>query len=146
VLDEISRFFAKYPYQIRVEGHTDDVPIHSDKFASNWELSAARAVTVARYFQGLGVVPERLAATGFGEYRPIADNATPEGRAANRRVEIFLSLDRGDAQREQEMEFVPGLPLQRMEDGASAPMEEKTPVRPIIDPVTGRLGVLPGSR
>ncbi len=146
VLDEISHFFTKYPYQIRVEGHTDDVPIRSAKFPSNWELSAARAVTVARYFQGLGVVPERLAATGYGEFRPIADNATPEGREMNRRVEIFLSLEQKALARQKELEFEPELPMQRIEDGAPAPVNENPSVRPIIDPVTGRLGTLPGNR
>lgn len=89
LLDRLGRMFRKFPASVRIEGHTDNVPIKSAQFPSNWELSAARAVAVARYFQGTGVPPERLSATGFGEFQPVADNATPEGRAANRRVELY---------------------------------------------------------
>jgi chemotaxis protein MotB len=81
--------------QIRVEGHTDNVPIGpglAAKFPTNWELSTARATVVARYFQDkVGIAPERLAAAGFAEYRPVAPNTTPEGKAQNRRIEIILA-------------------------------------------------------
>jgi chemotaxis protein MotB len=96
VLDKLTSFFKKFPYKIQIEGHTDSVPINSSKFPSNWELSAARAVSVARYFQGMGLPPESIAATGMGEFHPIGDNATAEGRAKNRRVEIFLRLAKKD--------------------------------------------------
>ena len=76
---------------VRVEGHTDDVPIHSAAFPSNWELSAARAIAVVRFLQDQGVDPAKLAAAGYGEWRPIAGNDTPEGRAQNRRIEITLA-------------------------------------------------------
>ncbi|MCK9997093.1 MAG: OmpA family protein [Candidatus Krumholzibacteria bacterium] len=105
VLGELSLLFIKFPYQIRVEGHTDSLPINSIRFPSNWELSAARAVTVARYFQGLGLPPERIAATGYGEYNPIADNGTVQGREKNRRVEIFLQLDKRELPRGSELPF-----------------------------------------
>ena len=82
VLQELQGFFTKFPYEVSVEGHTDSLPIRSAKFASNWELSAARAVSVARYFQELGMPPDRIAATGFGEYRPVNTADTPEARAA----------------------------------------------------------------
>ena len=78
---------------IRIEGHTDNVQITSKlakKFPSNWELSAARALNVARYLQDKGIDPAILSATAFGEYQPIADNDTPEGRAKNRRIAIIL--------------------------------------------------------
>lgn len=79
------------PQAIRVEGHTDNVPIHNAVFPSNWELSAARAVGVVRYLiEAGGIDPRRLAAVGYGEYRPIASNETAEGRARNRRVDIVL--------------------------------------------------------
>jgi chemotaxis protein MotB len=94
LLDRLVRFLEKFPHQVRVEGHTDAVPIHSSRYPSNWELSAARAVTVARYFQSLGMPPDRIAATGFGQYQPIADNSTENGRKMNRRVEIFLQMDK----------------------------------------------------
>ncbi len=78
---------------IRVEGHTDNVkisPALARAFASNWELSAARATNVARYLQRLGVDPALLSAAAYGEYRPVSENDTPEGRAKNRRIEIVL--------------------------------------------------------
>jgi chemotaxis protein MotB len=76
--------------RVRVEGHTDDVPIATAKFPSNWELSAARAAQVVRAFEEAGMDPKRLEAIGFGPNRPIEDNATPEGRSRNRRIEIVL--------------------------------------------------------
>ena len=86
--------------QIQVSGHTDDVPIKSEElkkqFPTNWELSSARAVNVVRFLSETGGVKrERLTAAGYGEYHPIASNATPTGRAKNRRIEILLtpSLD-----------------------------------------------------
>jgi len=83
--------------QIRIDGHSDNVPIAGtlrEKYPTNWELSAARATTVARFLQDkAGIEPTLLSATGYGEYRPIAGNDTEEGRARNRRIEIVL-LDR----------------------------------------------------
>lgn len=76
---------------VRVEGHTDNVPIQSAAFPSNWELSAARAIAVVRFLQGAGVDPAKLAAAGYAEWQPIAPNDTPEGRAQNRRIEISLA-------------------------------------------------------
>lgn len=76
---------------MRVEGHTDNVPVNrGGPFASNWELSSARAMAVVRFLQSEGVDPSRLSAEGCGQYRPIADNETPEGRSQNRRIEIVL--------------------------------------------------------
>jgi chemotaxis protein MotB len=147
VLAEMSRFFTKFPYQIEVEGHTDDIPIGSARFPSNWELSAARAVTVARYFQSVGMPPSRIAATGYGEFRPVADNATAEGRENNRRVEIFLHLERKDLAQQRELPFSDSpIQLEQVGSKTKQPLEkteEKVPVRPIINPVTGKLGVLP---
>ncbi|HEY6007231.1 MAG TPA: OmpA family protein [Geobacteraceae bacterium] len=75
---------------IRIEGHTDNVPIHTAQFPSNWELSAARATNVARFLQQQGIDPTILAAVAYGEYKPVAENDTKEGRAKNRRIEIIL--------------------------------------------------------
>ncbi|HKC50184.1 MAG TPA: OmpA family protein [Myxococcota bacterium] len=76
--------------EIHVEGYTDDVPIHTARFASNWDLSVARAVTVAKFLAAAGVSEKQLAATGYGEHRPIASNADAAGRQRNRRIEIVL--------------------------------------------------------
>ena len=71
-------------------GHTDDVPIATERFSSNWELSTARATAVARAFVEAGLPPARIIASGFGAHHPRGDNHTPEGRRANRRIEILL--------------------------------------------------------
>jgi chemotaxis protein MotB len=78
---------------IRIEGHTDAIPISgslTQRYPTNWELSAARAINVARYLQKQAINPATLSAAGFGEFKPVADNDTPEGRAKNRRIEIVL--------------------------------------------------------
>jgi chemotaxis protein MotB len=82
---------------IRVVGHTDNVPIKTKVFPSNWELSVARATTVVRFLQEVGIPPERMIASGRAEYQPVAENDTPEGRKKNRRIEITL-IDRNLAQ------------------------------------------------
>lgn len=77
--------------RIRIEGHTDDVPIHNARFASNWELSSSRATGLVRLFiEEYGLDPERLAAAGYAEYHPIQPNTTAEGRKLNRRVDIVV--------------------------------------------------------
>jgi chemotaxis protein MotB len=98
VMQKIADLLAKHPdIKIHVIGHTDNVPIrpsaHS-RFASNWELSTARALAAVHCLtERMGVDPRRLGAVGYGEYRPIADNATPEGRARNRRIAITILPD-----------------------------------------------------
>ena len=95
VLDIIAGFIAKIPNQIIVEGHTDNVPINTFIFPSNWELSVTRAVSVARHLvEERDLNPRRFVATGYGEYHPIAGNDTAEGRARNRRVNIVISINR----------------------------------------------------
>ena len=91
LLQKIGSIISVSQQYMRVEGHTDNQPISSFPYPSNWELSAARATNVVRMFiEESGITPERLSAVGYGEYRPIASNATEEGRMANRRVEIVL--------------------------------------------------------
>jgi chemotaxis protein MotB len=79
-----------------VAGHTDNVPIHSSRFASNWELSTQRAVEVTKYLIQNGMKPEVLAAAGYGEFDPVAANDTPEHKAQNRRIEIVLEPNLSD--------------------------------------------------
>ncbi|HMM05470.1 MAG TPA: OmpA family protein [Clostridiales bacterium] len=75
---------------IRVEGHTDNVPIHSGVYPSNWELSSARAATVVRLFVSQNIPSDKIVAVGYGENRPVADNSTASGRAKNRRIDIIV--------------------------------------------------------
>ena len=90
-LKDLASFFITEPgYRIIVAGHTDDTPIHTAQFPSNWELSAARAMSVAKFLIACRVAPERINIEGFGQYRPIGDNTHFLGREANRRVEISL--------------------------------------------------------
>ena len=81
---------AASTHQLIVQGHTDNVPIHSAQFPSNWALSAARAVSVVGVFEHFGLDPSRMTAAGKGEFKPVADNSTAAGRMLNRRVEILV--------------------------------------------------------
>lgn len=90
LLAPIARSLRGLPNPIRVEGHTDDAPIATAQFASNWDLSAIRASAVVRTLIGNRIPDGRLQATGYGDTRPVADNGTAAGRAANRRVEIYV--------------------------------------------------------
>jgi chemotaxis protein MotB len=94
ILDGIIKIAKRDRLSIQIEGHTDNLPIHSTKFPSNWELSTMRAVNILRYLQRNGISPVGLAAIGFAEYRPVAVNDTPEGRQKNRRIEILFKASR----------------------------------------------------
>jgi chemotaxis protein MotB len=90
VLDKLAEVLKPFPNPIRVEGHTDDRPIHTGAFPSNWELSAARAASVVHQFTKQGIDPLRLEIVGFGEFRPRQPNDSSEGRNANRRVAVLV--------------------------------------------------------
>jgi len=91
VLHQVAGLLKDIPNAVLVEGHTDDRPMTGDKFRSNWELSAARAFSVIRYFiEQEKISAERLSAVGYGEYRPLYPNDTEENRAKNRRIEINI--------------------------------------------------------
>jgi chemotaxis protein MotB len=91
LLDTLAERLRTMPNEIRVEGHTDNIPIATPLYPSNWELSSARATTVARYFvENDEIAPQRLIAAGLGEFRPVAPNDTREGRARNRRVDLVV--------------------------------------------------------
>jgi chemotaxis protein MotB len=89
-LTAMARILAPTDFPITVEGHTDNTPINTPRFPSNWELSGTRASSVVRLFVDNGVDPRRMTATGYAEQRPVDDNATPEGRGRNRRVAITI--------------------------------------------------------
>lgn len=90
-LQTIYEGMALFDYNLLVEGHTDNTPVSSSKYASNWELSASRAASVVRHLIKIGVKPERLMPVGHADNFPIADNETEEGRAKNRRVEFIFT-------------------------------------------------------
>ena len=89
-LRELSKTLTRIPSHLQIEGHTDNVPISTKEFPSNWELSAARAASVVHFLARQGVEPWRMAAVGLGEHRPIAENADEKGRATNRRVTVVI--------------------------------------------------------
>ena len=90
-LDSIAEMLMSSSYDIRIEGHTDNVPIHTGQFDSNWELSTARATRLARLLiERHGFQPARLSASGYAEFHPVASNETTEGRSENRRVDIIV--------------------------------------------------------
>lgn len=93
IIEKVAKILAPYENPVKVEGFTDNLPIQTSQFPTNWELSAARAASIVRMLAMDGVSPARLSAVGYGEYQPVADNATPEGRARNRRVVLVISRD-----------------------------------------------------
>jgi len=95
LINTISEVMTQYNNPLRVEGHTDNVPISTSQFPSNWELSTARATNGLKYLlKNFDVDPDKISATGYAEFRPLADNTTSEGRARNRRVDlVMLSSD-----------------------------------------------------
>ena len=100
VLKVLGKSLEKIPNHIRVEGHTDNVPIQTPQFPSNWELSAVRATTIVRFLlSNFQFKPNRLSATGYAEFHPIAPNMTSEGRLQNRRVDMVI-LNAGEAKAE----------------------------------------------
>jgi len=98
VLKELANILKEFPNPVRVEGFTDSVPINTLAFPSNWELSAGRAASVVHLFSTEGLEPTRMAAIGFGQFRPVADNASADGRNRNRRVVIII-LESAQAER-----------------------------------------------
>ncbi|MFP4061284.1 MAG: flagellar motor protein MotB [Halochromatium sp.] len=90
VIESLVPTLESFDGQISVEGHTDNIPIATARFPSNWELSTARAIAVLRYLSAAGIPETRLRAIGYADTKPLESNDTPEGRAANRRVELLL--------------------------------------------------------
>ena len=91
VLDRVATVLKDMPNNVMIEGHTDNLPIDTEEFPTNWELSTARATEVIKYFiEDPGINPKRLSAAGYSKYRPIKPNDSPENRALNRRVEVVI--------------------------------------------------------
>ena len=125
LIDRVAGILRGLPYQIQVNGFTDTVPIHTALFDSNWDLSATRAVSVVKRFVTVGVDPALLVGAGFGEYHPVAPNATPEGKSMNRRVSVVVvSPVQGDTPMRTPLL---GNPISR---GARPPTPVPTPAPP----------------
>jgi chemotaxis protein MotB len=90
IMDRMAAILAPFASPVRIEGHTDNRPISTSQFPSNWELSGARAARIVRLFETRGIAPARLSVAGQGEHQPVADNATVEGRNRNRRVTLVI--------------------------------------------------------
>lgn len=106
ILNVLAQTIEKIPNHIRIEGHTDNVPIHTPRFPSNWELSTARATMIVRYLlDHFRFDPDRLSATGYAEFRPVDTNSTSEGRLQNRRVD-FVILSNKEMESEPQKETV----------------------------------------
>jgi chemotaxis protein MotB len=92
VVARLASELVNRPVDVRVEGHTDDRPIKTARYRSNWDLSTARATAVVARLAAEGIAPPRLSAAGYGEFHPVASNTTDEGRKQNRRVDLVVSL------------------------------------------------------
>ncbi|MFZ1984864.1 MAG: flagellar motor protein MotB [Desulfatitalea sp.] len=93
-MEKIGRLIAHIDAPVEIQGHTDNQPIRTDTFPSNWELSTARAISVLRYLiQTPEIAPERLSAVGFAEFQPVAANDSPDHRAMNRRVDFIFNIE-----------------------------------------------------
>ena len=117
VLGQVAAALARSSYDVRVEGHTDNVPIHSAQFDSNWELSSARATHMARLLMEVHAVrPDEISAAGYAEFHPVDTNATPEGRANNRRVDLVI-MPRSNVDLRATPKPGPAGPWRRITDG-----------------------------
>jgi len=97
MINTIAEVMTQYNNPMRLEGHTDNIPINTAQFPSNWELSTARATNGLKYLlKNFNVDANKISATGYAEFRPIADNATPDGRARNRRVDLVMLSGEGE--------------------------------------------------
>lgn len=116
-VERIGAALAKLPGEISIEGHTDNIPIRTARFQSNWDLSASRAASVANALLDAGAITsDRLRLQGYAETRPRVDNSTPENRAQNRRVEIIVDLN--EPAREYEAEFLRLMQAGQVQDAA----------------------------
>ena len=121
IIEKVANILAPYENPVKVEGFTDNLPIQTSQFPTNWELSSARAASIVRMLAMDGVKPARLSAVGYGEYQPIADNSTPEGRARNRRVVLVISRDLDN----------------RRNSGSTAAQQDGAGTQPATAPVQG---------
>lgn len=124
ILTEVGGVLSNFNNPVKVEGYTDDQPFRSSEFRSNWELSASRAASVVHLFDDVHVAPERMAAVGYGQYRPVADNNTPEGRARNRRVKIVVLSEDLQSPGDESVKAGPALPETNIDLDAPPKIEQ----------------------
>jgi chemotaxis protein MotB len=130
IVGQIAAAVRALPNPVRIEGYTDNVPIHNQRFNSNWELSTARAATLVEMFIAqAGVAPARMSAAGYGEYHPLAGNDTAAGRQRNRRVDVVVvSLEAARALAPEGATTTPesaaGAPSGSMGNGPEGPQAE----------------------
>lgn len=135
VLQKLAAILEPFPNPVRVEGHTDNRPIRTAIFPSNWELSSARAANVVHRLAAAGLAPERMEVIGFGEYRPIAPNTTAEGRNRNRRVLIvIMERHEDDAAASSPAPMRRADPQPLASSGSAAPVVQPAGVRPASGP------------
>lgn len=136
IFRQVAAKLAPYDNEVEVSGHTDDVPIRTSQFHSNWELSSARASSVVRLLAADGVDPQQLSAVGYGEYRPVADNTSEAGRAANRRVVLKVGRHPvgrhpvGRQPEESKPVAIERLPLDEVPTGDTQPAPVVPPLAP----------------
>ena len=129
ILTEVAEPLLEVESLIEVGGHTDNIPIRNEHFASNWSLSSARAVAVVNALMQEGIKPMRLSAVGYGEFRPVADNSTPEGRAQNRRVVLRISeVKAAEKNASQELQINP-----QEKNAESVPLAESDFIQRLSD-------------
>lgn len=135
IFDEIASIVKDYSNPIQVEGFTDNLPIRSSRYPSNWELSSARASAIVKLLMGRGVAPQRLSAVGYGEFQPIASNEHAAGRAQNRRVALMI------ARRQMDRPTGPAALQQQRTGRSSTPTSAVNPQTPDAKSLPGVLSV-----
>ncbi len=129
VLRDIAKVLSDFSNSIQVEGFTDNVPINTEYFKSNWELSASRAANVVHLFSRSGVKPSRLSAVGYGEFKPVANNLTVKGRQANRRVKIIVLSDAIARRTNRSEQLEQTIAAKRKIKNSQSTAPENTPIR-----------------
>lgn len=128
LMKKFAEIMTKAGKPVRVEGHTDNIPIHNAQFQSNWQLSTARAGSVIlELINKCGVTPTLLSASGYGEYRPVAPNDTPENRAKNRRVEFVITDEEEEEEGEGEGEQEGGAETEMAPEAVAETATETSP-------------------
>ena len=133
VLEAVTSIFKDIPNAVQIEGFTDNTPIGTDEFPTNWELSTARAASVVRYFVSKGIHPSRLAAIGYGEHQPLVSNKTPEGRKKNNRIVMVLSTNEtprrviDEPEPEPEVKVAPVKPVDVKKETPKPEVKKETP-------------------